>query len=135
VEAQSQIFSKFSVAYACMLQHQEDSSRGILCDEHVSQDNTFGIIDRFVRIYEEMIDRYRTAVSKRTSFSAILDQIDITCNSQPHRTIEKTCNEMYDDIDKQKFNFEKDIEHKRNVLNKIIFIFFGAEAGILEKQN
>ncbi len=48
-----------------------------------------------------MIDRFIIAVSKQTSFSTILDKVIITYNSQPHRTIISTPNEMYDDIDKQ----------------------------------
>ncbi len=55
-----------------------------------------------------MIDRYRIAVSKQTSFSTILDKVIIAYSSQPHRTIKTKPNEMYNDIDKQKFNFEKD---------------------------
>ncbi len=48
-----------------------------------------------------MIDRYRISVSKQTSFSTILDKVIITYNSQPHRTIKTTTNEMYNDINKQ----------------------------------
>ena len=65
-----------------------------------------------------MIDRYRISVSKQTSFSTILDKVIITYNSQPHRTIKPTPNEMYNDIDKQNFNFEKDKEYNRNVISK-----------------
>ncbi len=65
------------------------------------------MIDRLVRNLKEMIDRYRIAVSKQTSFSTILDRNIIKYNSQPHRTIKTTPNEMYNDIDKQNFNFEK----------------------------
>ncbi len=50
-------------------------------DEHISQGNKLGIIDRWVRTLKEMIDRYRIAVSKQTSFSTILDQVIITYNS------------------------------------------------------
>jgi hypothetical protein len=41
-------------------------------DEHISQGNKLGIIDRLVRTLKEMIDRYRIAVSKQTSFSTKL---------------------------------------------------------------
>ncbi len=77
-------------------------------DEHISQSNKLGIIDRLARTLKEMIDRYRIAISKQTSFSTILDKVIITYNSQPHRTIKTTPNEMYNDIDKQNFNFDKD---------------------------
>jgi hypothetical protein len=45
-----------------------------------------------------MIDRYRTAVSKQTSFSDVLDEVINTNNNQTHRTIKTTPNEMYNDI-------------------------------------
>jgi hypothetical protein len=102
-------------------------------DEHISQGNKLGIIDRLVRTLKEMIDRYRISVSKQTSFSTILDKVIITYNSQPHRTIKTTPNEMYNDIDKQNFNFEKDKEYNRNVISKNN-ISIGAEARILESK-
>ncbi len=43
-------------------------------DEHISQGNILGIIDRLVRTLKEMIDRYWIAVSKQTSLSTILDK-------------------------------------------------------------
>jgi len=103
-------------------------------DEHISQGNKLGIIDRLVRTLKEMIDRYRISVSKQTSFSTILDKVIITYNSQPHRTIKTTPNEMYNDINKQIFNFEKDKEYNRNVLDKNK-ISIGAEARILETKD
>jgi hypothetical protein len=103
-------------------------------DEHISQGNKLGIIDRLVRTLKEMIDRYRISVSKQTSFSTILDKVIITYNSQPHRTIKTTPNEMYNDINKQIFNFEKDKEYNRNVLDKNN-ISIGAEARILETKD
>ncbi len=81
-----------------------------------------------------MIDRYRIAVSKQTSFSTILDTVIITYNSQPHRTIKTTPNEMYNDIDKQIFNFENDKEYNRNVLDKNN-ISVGADDRILETRD
>ncbi len=58
-------------------------------NEHVSQGNKLGIIDRLVRTLKEIIDRYRIAASKQTSFSTILDKVIISYNSQLHRTIKK----------------------------------------------
>ncbi len=55
-------------------------------------------------------------------------------HSQPHRTIKTTPNEMYNDINKQIFNFEKDKEYNRNVLDKNK-ISIGAEARILETKD
>jgi hypothetical protein len=103
-------------------------------DEHISQGNKLGIIDRLVRTLKEMIDRYRISVSKQNSFSTILDKVIITYNSQPHRTMKTTPNEMYNDINKQIFNFEKDKEYNRNVLDKNN-ISIGAEARILETKD
>jgi hypothetical protein len=77
-----------------------------------------------------MIDRYRRAVSKQTSFSTILDKVIITYNSQPHRTLKTTPNE----IDKQNFNFEKDKQYNRNVLEKNN-VSIGAEARMLETKD
>jgi hypothetical protein len=58
-------------------------------DEHISQGNKLGIIDRLVRTLKEMIDRYRIAVSKQTSFPTILDKVIRTYNSQLHTTIKQ----------------------------------------------
>jgi hypothetical protein len=99
--------------------------------EHISQGNKLGILDRLVRTLKEMIDRYRISVSKQTSFTTILEKVIITYNSQPHRKNKSTPNEMYNDIDKQNFIFDKDKKYNRDVLNKNN-ISIGDEARILE---
>jgi hypothetical protein len=80
-----------------------------------------------------MIDKYRTVISKQTSFSEILDKVINTYNNQPHRTIKSTPNEMFNNVDKQNFNYDNDREFNRNVLNKNN-ITIGAEARILESK-
>ena len=103
-------------------------------DEHITKGgNKLGIIDRLVRTLKEMIDKYRTVISKQTSFSEILDKVINTYNNQPHRTIKSTPNEMFNNIDKQNFNYDNDREFNKNVLNKNN-ISIGAEVRILESK-
>ena len=103
-------------------------------DEHISaHGNKLGIIDRLVRTLKEMIDKYRTVISKQTSFPEIIDKVINTYNNQPHRTLKTSPNEMYNDVSKQLFNNSKDKEFNRNILNKNN-IAIGAEARILESK-
>jgi hypothetical protein len=103
-------------------------------EEHISSHgNKLGIIDRLVRTLKEMIEKYRSVVSKQTSFSEIIDKIINTYNKQPHRTIKSTPNEMFNDVSKQNFNNEKDKEYNRNKL-KDNNISIGSEARILESK-
>ena len=60
-------------------------------DEHISaHGNKLGIIDRFVRTLKEMINKYRTVISKQTAFNEIINKVINTDNNQPHRTIKST---------------------------------------------
>jgi len=102
-------------------------------DEHISQGNKLGIIDRLVRTLKEMIEKYRSVVSKQTSFSEMLDKIINTYNNQPHRTIKSTPNDMFNDVSKQNFNNQKDKEYNRMELKKNN-ISIGADARILESK-
>ena len=102
-------------------------------EEHISSHgNKLGIIDRLVRTLKEMIEKYRSIVSKQTSFPEIIDKIINTYNNQPHRTIKTTPNEMFNDVSKQNFNNHKDKEYNRNDLKNNISI--GVEARILESK-
>ena len=103
-------------------------------DEHITKGgNKLGIIDRLVRTLKEMIDKYRTVISKQTAFSEILDKVINTYNNQPHRTIKTTPNEMFNNVDKQNFNYDNDREYNRNLLKKKN-ITIDAEARILESK-
>jgi len=103
-------------------------------DEHISaHGNKLGILDRLVRTLKEMIEKYRSVVSKQTSFPEMLDKIINTYNNQPHRTIKSTPNEMFNDVSKQNFNNQKDKEFNKNELKKNN-INIGAEARILESK-
>ena len=53
-----------------------------------------------------MIEKYRTVISKQTSFNYIINKAINTYNNQPHRTIKSTPNEMLDDVSKQIFNYQ-----------------------------
>ena len=102
-------------------------------EEHISSHgNKLGIIDRLVRTLKEMIEKYRSIVSKQTSFPEIIDKIINTYNNQPHRTIKSTPNEMFNDVSKQNFNNHKDKEYNKNDLKNNISI--GVEARILESK-
>jgi hypothetical protein len=82
-------------------------------DEHISaHGNKLGILDRLVRTLTEMIEKYRSVVSKQTSFPEMIDKIIITYN---------THNEMFNDVSKQNFNNQKDKEYcyRRRSLNNI----------------
>ena len=48
-----------------------------------------------------MINKYRTVISIQTSFPEIIDKVLNTYDNQPHRTIQSTLNEMFDDVSKQ----------------------------------
>ena len=103
-------------------------------DEHISaHGNKLGILDRLVRTLKEMIEKYRSVVSKQTSFPEIIDKVINTYNNQPHRTIKSTPNEMFNDVSKQNFNNQKDKEFNKNELKKNN-IAIGAEARILESK-
>ena len=103
-------------------------------DEHITKGgNKLGILDRLVRTLKEMIEKYRSVVSKQTSFPEMIDKIINTYNNQPHRTIKSTPNEMFDDVSKQNFNNQKDKEFNKNELKKNN-ISIGAEARILESK-
>jgi hypothetical protein len=80
-----------------------------------------------------MIGKYRTIIGKQGSFSDILDKVIYTYNNQVHRTIKSTPNDMFNNIDKQNFNFEKDKQYNRNIISKSN-ISIGAEARILESK-
>ena len=80
-----------------------------------------------------MIDKYRTIIGKQGAFSDILDKVIYTYNNQVHRTIKATPNDMFKNIDKQNFNFEKDKQYNRNIISKSN-ISIGAEARILESK-
>ena len=103
-------------------------------DEHITKGgNKLGILDRLVRTLKDMIEKYRSVVSKQTSFPEMIDKIINTYNNQPHRTIKSTPNEMFDDVSKQNFNNQKDKEFNKNELKKNN-ISIGAEARILESK-
>ena len=103
-------------------------------DEHISaHGNKLGILDRLVRTLKEMIEKYRSVVSKQTSFPEMIDKIINTYNNQPHRTIKSTPNEMFNDVSKQNFNNQKDKELNKNELKKNN-TSTGAEARILESK-
>jgi len=102
-------------------------------DEHITHGNKLGIIDRLVRTLKEMIGKYRTVISKQGSFNDIIDKVITTYNSQVHRTLKMSPNEMYDDISKQNFNHDRDKEYNRNLISKND-VAVGAEARILESK-
>ena len=99
-------------------------------DEHINHGNKLGILDRLVRTLKEMIEKYRSVVSKQSSFPEMIDKVINTYNNQPHRTIKSTPNDMFNDVSKQNFNNQKDKEYNRIELNKNN-ITIGAEARIL----
>jgi hypothetical protein len=80
-----------------------------------------------------MIGKYRTVISKQGSFNDIIDKVITTYNSQVHRSLKTSPNEMYDDISKQNFNHDRDKEYNRNLISKND-IAVGAEARILESK-
>ena len=102
-------------------------------DEHITHGNKLGILDRLVRTLKEMIGKYRTVISKQGSFNDIIDKVITTYNSQVHRTLKMSPNEMFDDISKQNFNHHRDKEYNRNLISKNN-IQVGAEARILESK-
>jgi hypothetical protein len=131
VEGDNQFSYKGFVEYNNDKKIRVDTS--IARDEHISQGNKLGILDRLVRTLKEMIDKYRTIIGKKGSFSDILDKVIYTYNNQVHRTIKATPNDMFTNIDKQNFNFENDKEYNRNIISNSN-ISIGTEARILESK-
>ena len=65
-------------------------------DEHTSANgNKLGIIDRLVRTLKEMIDRYRTMISKQGALQDIIDKVITAYNGQIHSTLKTSPNERY----------------------------------------
>ncbi len=62
-----------------------------------------------------MIEKYGTVVSKQTAFGEILKKVIKTYNNQIHRTIKSTPNDMFNNKDNQKFNYDNDREFNRNL--------------------
>ena len=131
VEGDNQFSYKGFVEYNKDNNIRVDTS--IARDEHISQGNKLGVLDRLVRTLKEMIGKYRTIIGKQGAFSDILDKVIYTYNNQVHRTIKATPNDMFKNIDKQNFNFEKDKQYNRNIISKSN-ISIGAEARILESK-
>jgi DNA-binding MltR family transcriptional regulator len=131
VEGDNQFSYKGFVEYNNDKNIRVDTS--IARDEHISQGNKLGILDRLVRTLKEMIGKYRTIIGKQGAFSDILDKVIYTYNNQVHRIIKATPNDMFKNIDKQNFNFEKDKQYNRNIISKSN-ISIGAEARILESK-
>jgi DNA-binding MltR family transcriptional regulator len=131
VEGDNQFSYKGFVEYNNDKKIRVDTS--IARDEHISQGNKLGILDRLVRTLKEMIGKYRTIIGKQGSFSDILDKVIYTYNNQVHRTIKATPNDVFKNIDKQNLNFEKDKEYNRNIISNSN-ISIGAEARILESK-
>ena len=65
IEADNQFSFKFFLEYNTDNDIKVDTS--ITKDEHISHGNKLGIIDRLVRTLKEMINKYRTVISKQTA--------------------------------------------------------------------
>ena len=68
-----------------------------------------------------MTEKYRTVISKQTSFCDIINKVIHTCNNQPQRKIKSTPNEMFDDVSKQIFKYDNDKEFNRNIFRIYIY--------------
>ncbi len=84
-----------------------------------------------------MSEKYRSVVSKQTSFPDVIDKVINTYNNQTHRIIKPTPNEMFNDVSKQLFLIIN-INHKDQEENRIVLkknnVYIGTEARTLESK-
>ena len=76
-------------------------------EEHISNGNKLGIIDRLVRTLRELIEKYYDITGYRTdNIKDVMKSIIDTYNNNSHRTLKnKTPNQVYKDIDDQTAKF------------------------------
>jgi hypothetical protein len=104
-------------------------------EEHISDGNKLGIIDRLVRTLRELIEKYYDITGYRTdNIKDVIASVIETYNNSSHRTLKnKTPNEVYKDNDDQTARHLNDIAHNQRVYQSVPFNE-GEKVRILEKK-
>jgi hypothetical protein len=104
-------------------------------EEHISNGNKLGIIDRLVRTLRELIDKYFDISGHRMdNIKDVISSVVDTYNNSSHRTLNnKTPNQVYKDIDNQLSRHINDSLHNQNIYEKVPFDV-GDKVRILEEK-
>ena len=104
-------------------------------EEHISNGNKLGIIDRLVRTLRELIEKYFDITGHRTdNIKDVVATIIDTYNNSSHRTLKnKTPNQVFKDIDDQMVRQAKDSSHNQQIYKTVPFDS-GQKVRILEQK-
>ena len=104
-------------------------------EEHISNGNKLGIIDRLVRTLRELIEKYFDITGHRTdNIKDVMKTIVDTYNNSSHRTLgNKTPNQVFKDNDDQIARHLNDSVHNQKIYKTVPFNS-GDQVRILEKK-
>ena len=104
-------------------------------EEHISNGNKLGIIDRLVRTLRELIDKYFDITGHRTdNIKDVIATVIATYNSSSHRTLKnKSPNQVFKDSDDQMIRHVNDSAHNQQVYKSVPFDS-GQKVRILEQK-
>ncbi len=104
-------------------------------EEHISNGNKLGIIDRLVRTLRELIEKYFDITGHRTdNIKEVVSSVIDTYNNNSHRTLNnKTPNEVFKDNDDQLARYLNDSAHNQTIYKSVPFND-GDKVRILEKK-
>jgi hypothetical protein len=104
-------------------------------EEHISNGNKLGIIDRLVRTLRELIEKYYDITGHRTdNIKDVMKSIIDTYNSNSHRTLDnKSPNQVFKDNDDQITRHLNDSVHNQQVYKTVPFNS-GDKVRILEQK-
>ena len=104
-------------------------------EEHISNGNKLGIIDRLVRTLRELIEKYFDITGHRTdNIKDVIATVIATYNSSSHRTLKnKSPNQVFKDNDDQVVRHINDSAHNQQVYKTVPFDD-GDKVRILEQK-
>ena len=104
-------------------------------EEHISNGNKLGIIDRLVRTLRELIEKYFDITGHRTdNIKDVISSVIATYNSSSHRTLKnRSPNQVFKDNDDQIARHLNDSAHNQQVYKSVPFES-GQKVRILEQK-
>ena len=104
-------------------------------EEHISNGNKLGIIDRLVRTLRELIEKYFDITGHRTdNIKDVISSVIATYNSSSHRTLKnRSPNQVFKDNDDQVVRHINDSAHNQQVYKSVPFES-GQKVRILEQK-
>jgi hypothetical protein len=104
-------------------------------EEHISNGNKLGIIDRLVRTLRELIEKYFDITGHRTdNIKDVISSVIATYNSSSHRTLKnRSPNQVFKDNDDQITRHLNDSAHNQQVYKSVPFES-GQKVRILEQK-